>query len=56
MLLFELLAYAHREWLRRPTASQVLRPNVGKLGNQFPDHAESLIYGKLVGDLLRELS
>jgi len=24
--------------------------------NQFPDHAESLIYAKLVGDLLRELS
>ena len=56
MLLFELLGYAHLEWLRRPVASQVLRPNVGKLVNQFPDHAESLIYGKLVGDLLRELS
>jgi len=26
------------------------------LVNQFPDHAESLIYAKLVGDLLRELS
>jgi len=26
------------------------------LVNQFPDRAEPLIYAKLVGDLLRELS